>query len=493
MPVFKHYEGELVGRLESYRKRGAQEGGSNRPPTPATQPDQNEAELEGAAHKHVNDEQHLLDATLTEVTRLLTQTQQNVIAQRAANQRLLGDDSLHVEVEAHLAADRQKLVTATELKLMREADLNRYRKLNAISDSADYPESVWWHLAIIAACMVLETLANSVFFENEQGLVGGALVAVAVSAVNMATAGLFGFLFRFKNLPAVQHKVLGWAAFVACLTVTLYCNALFAAFRTHYQAVTDPSDAKEIGAAFVLAWNEAMRVFVLDYAPSDMLGFLLFVIGIGLSILAFWKGYTLDDPHPGYGRRDRRYRSALRPMQELETAIRSRLQDYLVKNQTALQAALGTVSAWQNHLAMKAADVEAGRKLLVTQTNAVQRDFTMVLKAYRDANLAVRVTPAPSYFTVIPDVSAVASPSDTNGVLEHVSTVKNDLQQLRDEFDGQLSKKLQSLKNDSARILNDVYTDFLARVHTDAQEAINAGMPVIGAGATIGTQASRAQ
>ena len=48
---------------------------------------------------------------------------------------------------------------------------------------------------------------------------------------------------------------------------------------------------------------------------------ILFLVGVIFSCIAFWKGYTLDDKHPGYGSMDRRHKAAENEFKEAKDIL----------------------------------------------------------------------------------------------------------------------------------------------------------------------------
>ena len=69
-----------------------------------------------------------------------------------------------------------------------EVDLRHFRAMHGIQEQAVYPDSLLWHVGVIAVLALSETLVNAVFYENAQGLLGGFVVALSVSAAHAAEA-----------------------------------------------------------------------------------------------------------------------------------------------------------------------------------------------------------------------------------------------------------------------------------------------------------------
>ncbi|MDC1214033.1 hypothetical protein N8000_06125 [Rhodospirillales bacterium] len=74
------------------------------------------------------------------------------------------------------------------------AELSAFEDEHKLVDGAEYPESQIYHLAIVGAMVLTESIANSYFFAkvSDLGLVGGILQAMPISIVNIG-AGLHVF------------------------------------------------------------------------------------------------------------------------------------------------------------------------------------------------------------------------------------------------------------------------------------------------------------
>lgn len=323
MPAFSTYNGQIASRLDQYRALGQQEASQHRPPSDAAHPDVNETELLAEAAKTSAHEQHIFDSVVTKASVEVTQAEQKVIALKTSVQELLGEQPLRYLIESDLSAEKLNLIRAAEQRMRAETDWKFFRERNGIAQQAVYPDSRVGHLGWVAVAVLGETLVNAFFYENEQGLLGGFFVALAIAVVNMGSAFFLGYGFRYKNLRAVESKVAGWLCMIAFLLIMLYCNTLFAAFRAHYQTLADPSDPVQLRAAFAASSRVALGVFRLKLDLVDLWSFVLFGFGLLLSCISFWKGYTLDDEHPNYGALDRRFKIAREKEQQEQTRVRN--------------------------------------------------------------------------------------------------------------------------------------------------------------------------
>jgi multidrug efflux pump subunit AcrA (membrane-fusion protein) len=473
MIVTKNYTGALSSKLAEYRTKGQKEASKHRPPTDATGMDNNETSLLSEADKWLVDEQRLFDFSLTEASRADVEAQQKAVELQAKVDQLVSDTSLLSTIEADMSADRQALVAATEARMKTEVDYNYFRAVNGITEQARYPESHVMHFAVVLGLALLETIINAFFYENAQGLMGGFTVALGVAVVNMGGAMLLGVGFRNKNLAALEMKILGWLCLVLFLVFSIYCNALFAAFRSEYQLLVDPSEPLQLREAFTLAAGEAKRIFVFDMQVADLTSFILLGLGVLLSLLAFYKGYTFDDRFPGHGFKDRTMVAAQRAELVKQDLLRQKIKDFLQHRRAEVQAAIHEPAQLINRVSSRLADLLNAQAMLKVQSQSVQRDFALVLGAYRDANTAVRATDPPKYFKEIPVLMHRVNDEGAAPLVQSLNRMQEELKAQREQQKEPLNNRLHQLQGDAAEIMSKTFTQFLAEVELEAKGRID--------------------
>ena len=266
---------------------------------------------------------------------------------------------------------------------------------------------------------------------------------------------------------------------VAFVLVTIFCNALFAAFRTEYQLVVDPSDIKELNAAFQRAWPEAMLIFRGDPQFRDLWSFVLFGIGVLLGVLACWKGYTLDDKYPSHGDMDRDYKKASAEEAKQHDRVRQKVRELLHHRRAAVQAVLHEPATQVGMLARRVAELTHARGSLQTQAAAIQRDYSLVVDAYRSANNAVRAVPPPAYFSQPTILSMKVDGNGAEAVLAELGAVQTELNKLADANRESLNERLRALQQNATDLLGKTLTDYLDDVRKDAEAVIARMTPTI--------------
>ncbi len=171
-------------------------------------------------------------------------------------------------------------------------DLAIFKDQNEIDrQRAEYPESQLLHFAWIFMALVAEGVANSSFFPQDLGLLGGFITAVGVSIGNVAISVITGALFiRNLNHIKVSRKLLGGFGILICLFLiaTLHLSV------AHYREAVARNPDEHLFSVLPQVWSNPFGI-------QDMESIVLIIIGVVISVLAIYKGYTWDDRYPGFG------------------------------------------------------------------------------------------------------------------------------------------------------------------------------------------------
>jgi hypothetical protein len=473
MVINRSYSGELSAEVEKYTRLGQIQASNHLPPSDAARPDVNEIELKGKAETWLASQHRLYDSALVDVAKSITELEQKTVGLHVLVDQLQSEPPLHTVMQTEMAADRITLARAVEQRLRAEAELRYFRASNGIHERAVYPESVVRHLALVVMLWIVESVMNAFFYENAQGLLGGFVVALGVGLINMLMAVALGYWFRLKNLAALHEKFLGWASLVVYILSSIYLNALFAAFRSAYQLLSDPTDPTQFRNAFSSATQAAFRVYRLQMPVGDLMSFLLFGIGFALSLVAFWKGYTSDDRYPGHGAKERRLKTAQTEEHELINQLRARLQEVGQRRVSTTQNALREPGALISVASKRIADLQEAKLNINSGCAAVSRDFRLVLDAYRHSNIAVRATPPPAYFNQPLELSIAPDPVRADLCIEQLRRCQDEARAVQTANQVALNAQLESLQRQTSETLNTALPEFIREVEREAQDAIN--------------------
>lgn len=476
------YAGSLAKKAAEYRRLGEQEAAKHRPPSGAMHPDTHEVALRSEADSLTADEQRLFDAVLAEGDKSSLDVQSRIIELRADIQQALSDNTLQSQVEAELSADRGQLVEVTATRIRREVDWRSFRAKHGITESAQYPDSLIFHWAIILSLAFAETIANAFFYENSNGLIGGFMVALAVAIVNMGSATALGSLFRRKNLGPSDQKYFGWSCLAIFVPLTLFCNALFAAFRSAYQTLVDPSDPLQLREGFKEAWAEAARIFVFKFHFQDFSSFLLFMTGLALSCFAFWKGYTSDDPYPGYSKLDKALIAAKKEEAAVQARVKQKIKDFLLAQRTYVQGLAGQTGTLIGMLSSRLGDVELAQRNVLANAASIERDYHLVLDGYRQANLAIRGTEPPGYFADKPTTADAVRTDAAPILVGQIQATLETLEALQRQHRDDLNEKQNQLQAHMAETLSETFDDYILKIEESAKEAVERDIQVMPTG-----------
>lgn len=280
--------------------------------------------------------------------------------------------------------------------------------------AAAYPESPVYHFAIVAALALVEWISLATFYAegSDFGLLGGVLIAMALSVVNISLAILAGSLLRYVNHRSAQRRRLALLA----ASVLYACFALVTLAAAHYRVATNdiaqapttlsapaptalpPSVSTDVDQwrAARLAWQRFARNPV---GFEDVFSWMLVVLAVVFGIFASYKGYAMDDPYPGYGELDRELKRR-RALYEAAKAEYCRLVDQVFDRTLHEQARLlSEVKSNIDYYQQLSSRTEEQRRTFVRDAAELQDACNIVLKGYRQTNVRVRVSPAPAYFS----------------------------------------------------------------------------------------------
>ena len=226
-----------------------------------------------------------------------------------------------------VAEERQDLTGLARDAQHAIGELNRFRLDENRGADADFPESRFWYLGVLLGLVVIETMLNGVFFGTNVagGLVGGMTYAVLISIVNVMVLGfLAAAAVRQAHHRDPRRRVAGLVVLVTVAGVALFWNL----FVAHYREALPPEyppdpatlafDASDSEREIAACWRgpdeadadqEALCLFAAN--PLGLGGFysyMLLLIGVAMCAFGAMDWFRMDDPYPGYGRRERHRR-----------------------------------------------------------------------------------------------------------------------------------------------------------------------------------------
>lgn len=474
--------GSISGLCKQMEKGGAAEGGSNRPDSNALAPDLNEVQVITAARQAIESERASFSGSLITAERQCSEIRQRIEALDASCQAHLGHDLVEGAFRSSLATHDHALVSTCAAEMKARAALNAFLVRNEIKDPAKYPEDQLFHFALLILFVAIETGVNAFFYEGSSGLLGGAFVAFAVSVVNMGIAAILGALFRYSNLPKLKHKLVGYGALLGFVLAGFVLNLIFSTFRIQYQLIQirvideglpEPSTAMLVGA-LRSAVIDAFSVFQLNFPAIDFMSFTLFFVGFGCSVIAFWKGYTFDDRHPGHGDMDRRHKVAEKEYANSKTIAFKDAHDGVRQMADEVEHLRDSIVSEQHAVSTLRAQAQGAHATLLAAVASIQGELDLVVETYRAANRATRATAAPQYFSNKPDVAPVEDGSERLAtLLSFIDEVAFQVRALADTRANTLGERLQQIRQQINELVEQEFQKQIEAVRGRAQNSIS--------------------
>jgi hypothetical protein len=156
-----------------------------------------------------------------------------------------------------------------------------------------------------------------------------------------------------------------------------------------------------------------------------------------------------------------------------QSKLREQLKQFLQVRRRDVQALTREPTEIISVAGRQAAQLQQAYSTYNTQQDAIQRDFDLLLRTYRDANTAIRATEPPAYFSEIPTIKAQVDQATMTTVLSRLAGVSQAGTTLRDTYQEPLNRKLNDLQRDAATLLDTTFAAFVRSVEQDAEAEIN--------------------
>ncbi|MDZ4109148.1 MAG: hypothetical protein U1E18_06055 [Brevundimonas sp.] len=307
-------------------------------------------------------------------------------------------------VDDVIESERRALTDLCATRLRADLNLRGFAARNDRLAPASIKDNLIVPFSTLALMFVIESLVNGFVLAevSEQGVMGGAVIAGVISAVNIGL-GLISGLIGWRNAFHVKlwRRIAGWALAGMILVAAFCFNLLVAHFREAAELMA-AGDAAEISMA-VLNENTIRHLSNAGaFGLSSPLAWGLFVLGMAIHVVATKEGYEdLTDPYWGYAPIARRARDASASYDEAFEAVRDRVREGVEQIEAEAhraaqraESAVQTVTDLKNLALQRRQEVLDSEDVWVVTGNAL-------LKMYRDQNLRIR-DKGPAYFDHYP-------------------------------------------------------------------------------------------
>ncbi|MDB5791212.1 MAG: transrane protein [Massilia sp.] len=466
---------QVIKQQKRYIDKGAKSGKDGLPPTNAHPFDVNETQLISEVKRLSQESYNKYRTFVASKGRVLADIENDLSAVEPTCDAVLSNQDLSLTAEQARVTEQSTLVKLAEKVLRLRAELRAFRITHNITESAVYPDNPTIPYLWMLPILLLETLLGAAFYENANGLIGGAAAAFGVSFLNVLVAFTCGALFRYKNLGSPILRVGGYATLFAAVFLGICLNTLFASYRAEYQLLTDPSDPAQLGQAFVIALHSAPNIFMLRAPASDLSSFTLFFLGLAGFGFAFYKGLNVSDRYPGYGPRARRLKMAEDDFDVHAQVVKSRISDEIDRHKQSLAKAKNSLAQAQPAVEQLKLALSNEHRQMHSQQVSLKNAFALVLSSYRETNVAVRPNQPPAYFGLVPDLFEDAMNDAGDELAAAIAAIEAKIVALRESYQSLLTDAMSEMSNQSKQVLGDEFAKYLKDVMTQASEEIDSG------------------
>lgn len=304
-----------------------------------------------------------------------------------------------LETAADTVFQRYLLEAQPELRRLRVEerrqlrDLKLFKAKNCLERLASYPESRLWHSGLVALVLFIECGANMYFFAagSSLGLLGGFLQALLISAGNVFASLLAG-RYALSNWHHINRPRAAAGAMGFCVWSVGICA--YHLLVAHYRDILAISPDEAISEAIT-------RFLASPFHLESLDSVLVLVIGLVISIISLIDGYKFDDPYPGYGDHDRKYKMKSREYQAKEGEVRNRLAASIADAEKRLTERLKSYEDKDK----KMTDLLSGAASVVDHFdniyNQVDDIVHTAVSKYRAANRKIRTEGEPASFATL--------------------------------------------------------------------------------------------
>lgn len=370
---------DLRAELEP-KALGRQLGERDRPMLDAVE-DQGQSKINQFIAQKKNEAVQLRDDRLTEIDKGLAELDHPLLpgAMESVGQQALAEFG---DVEQRHADD---LRTHLQEWRKRREDFLDFKEENGISREPDYHSTFrrWMGGCGLGVLLVAESFINGGFLAegSEGGMRAGWTVAGGFSLVNILLPfALFGPVSRYVRHVRPVLKIAGGASLVAWALMALALNFGLAHYREASEALVEDPDAAMV-----------TRLFTQPFGLETAASWLLLVLGLGFSVLAFYEGWKFwGDSYPGYRGVHVRMAEAKARLDELKEEAADELKEVRQKWLATAQETLDRARvqpAETRRLLKSEGDLLSAFE---DQIEQLQSFGAMLVEEYRVANHAVR-------------------------------------------------------------------------------------------------------
>ncbi len=308
---------------------------------------------------------------------------------------------------------------------------------------------------------VLESVINGSLFSEvvANGLLGGAVLAGMISAINIV-GGVLAGLWGWRNIGHVKVPLKALGTFI---TITLHALCVYwNLFVAHFREV---AEALALSQSFEFDISQMRDATTNHIQANGLLGieslqsWALLLLGIFIHFIASKEGWDdFSDRYPDYKRYDQRSKSAHAEFENAMADLRDEVREAVEGIEEQAKRGVADARVAYESIA-KLLDIALQRQEEVRDS---EREWVSggnrLLKTYRETNIKIRdERTTPGYFSDYPTAADYRmnrfGETEVSGeVEERTRCVEKSLAELR-----ALCNKAKKLESESERALNDIH------------------------------------
>jgi hypothetical protein len=276
--------------------------------------------------------------------------------------------------------------------------LHDFRVKHRLTAPADYPESQLLHWGFIALILVIEiTISAGFFSEGLRASYSAAIpMAVGISVCNIGiTIVASYFLMRQLFHRNWLRKIVWGGLYLAIIACVVLINLFFAHVR---DAMSAPGFRINNPEGFVPVNDIIASMMEGSLSLQSLKSYLFLAVTNFFCLLAIIDVFKMDDPYPGYGKRERRADRAYEEWIEAKDEVHARLTASREKNTQAIEE-LNTTLGQKMMLRRKnlglMRSLEEKHRNMLEILGSYEREL---IAFYRKLNKESRSTQPPRYF-----------------------------------------------------------------------------------------------
>lgn len=320
-------------------------------------------------------------------------------------------------------------------------DLQAFKRENGLRREADYPLSKVNAFGWLGLMLIGETILNSSFFSqgSDQGLLGGAFVALIISMLNVLIGWGTGFLFlRWKNHISSFRKFSGLFITFLAFLIAILGNLFVGHYRDAMKI--DP----DIGGALAV-----QNFFSGPFNLLDFYSWVLFALGTLVFSLALFKGYKWDDVYPGFGRVTRIVQNTKEDLWDAKNELTDEIQTIFEEHVESAEKHYKKMQTDKQQLELLFSSIKTDFDLYRSYLSNLKHAYQYLITLYRQSNKKERSLPSPAYFSEpivisLDELTEVHEPIDRRHQFDnHLTKASSDFPEIKNKLLTEQASKIQ--------------------------------------------------